>query len=227
MLPESTLQTIFKGYNNIIYDTNCIIYYVFKTEIPIERTGERLTIEASPFTQLVKDITNYIRHNDKKIITLKIAFDEITLYKLAEIVHDKFSEPSFVGNIATKTGPEEYQRRKPIIEQQILRKVTKDIKRLGLGAESWFSIDSSYSPVGGDINNIRGFFSSLFNNSTTKPRFNPLKNPIPSDVDLKLILFSKDKNYPLISNDGDITEFRKELTDNNYTHKIIPLMELG
>lgn len=226
MLPESTLQTIFRGYDDIIYDTNCIVSYVFRTEITIERTGERLIIEETA-TQLVKDLTSYIQTHHKKVIMLKIAFEEITLRKLAKIVHDKFSEPSFVENIATKTGPEEYNKRKDIIEQQILRKVTKDTKRLALGAEAWFKMDSSYIPDANDINNIKSFFRSLFNNPVTKQRFNPHKDSMPSKVDLTLILFSKDKKYPLISNDGDINEFRKELADNNYTHKIIPLMELG
>lgn len=39
--------------------------------------------------------------------------------------------------------------------------------------------------------------------------------------DKKLILFSKDKNCPLISNDLDLTFFSDELLDLNLVHEII------
>ena len=43
----------------------------------------------------------------------------------------------------------------------------------------------------------------------------------PSIEDKKLILFSKDKGCPLISNDLDITFFSRQLLDLNLAHEII------
>lgn len=53
--------------------------------------------------------------------------------------------------------------------------------------------------------------------------FLKLKNrsdQLPSDEDLKLILFSKHKKAPLISNDYDITFFAEELLENSLAYNI-------
>src|SRR3989338_5414994 len=127
ILPDSELQEIFKEYNYIIYDTNCIISYAFRTEITIKRTGEKLIIEETPFTQIAKDLTNYISTHSKKVVALKISFEETAYNRLAGIVNKKFSDHGFVKNIATKTGPSEYQETKYVIQRHILAKVTKTI----------------------------------------------------------------------------------------------------
>ena len=48
----------------------------------------------------------------------------------------------------------------------------------------------------------------------------------PSIEDKKLILFSKDKNCPVISNDLDLTFFREKLLDLNLVYEIIDFNSL-
>ena len=49
----------------------------------------------------------------------------------------------------------------------------------------------------------------------------------PSIEDKKLILFSKDKEYPVISNDLDLTFFQKELLKRNLVHEIIDFTSIN
>ena len=49
----------------------------------------------------------------------------------------------------------------------------------------------------------------------------------PSDEDMKLILFAMEKTAPLISDDWDVTFFRKELSNKNLAHEIINFKEIG
>ena len=49
----------------------------------------------------------------------------------------------------------------------------------------------------------------------------------PSIEDKKLILFSKDKEYPIISNDLDLTFFHEELLKRNLVHQIIDFKSIN
>lgn len=52
-------------------------------------------------------------------------------------------------------------------------------------------------------------------------------NPLPSNEDLKLILFSKYKNAPLISNDYDITFFVDDLLESNLAYDIFEFKSIS
>lgn len=52
------------------------------------------------------------------------------------------------------------------------------------------------------------------------------ESPIPSEVDLELIAFSKDMDFPIISNDNDITFFAEELYENGFSSKIYNFRDL-
>ena len=49
----------------------------------------------------------------------------------------------------------------------------------------------------------------------------------PSIEDKKLILFSKDKECPVISNDLDLTFFQEELLKRNLVHEIIDFASIN
>ena len=49
----------------------------------------------------------------------------------------------------------------------------------------------------------------------------------PSDEDMKLILFAKEKKAPLISNDWDITFFSEELTNENLAYDIVSFNDIS
>lgn len=49
----------------------------------------------------------------------------------------------------------------------------------------------------------------------------------PSSEDKKLILFSKDKECPVISNDLDLTFFQEELLKRNLVHEIIDFTSIN
>ena len=69
-----------------------------------------------------------------------------------------------------------------------------------------------------------------FNDKEKLAEFLALKNTdelSPSDEDMLLILFAKDKQSPLISNDWDITFFAEELYAKNLAYEIFNFKDIS
>jgi len=208
----------FTGYKKVIYDANCIIYLCFKTEEQ-GKSGNLVVIDSPPFTELTCRLTEYLKTYNKIICTLKLVFDEIASLNLAEAVKERTSDQDIRDALGLSRG-EKFPEH---IEYKIVRNMKK--KLIKLQYEEWFEIDPNYLANPQSISEVRNFFRAMFNNPTIQPRFKPHKSPIPSRPDISLILYSRDTLFPLISNDRHIYEFKEELANSNYTHKIIPLLE--
>lgn len=147
--------------------------------------------------------------------------EEINRDLLARAVKERISNETIRRSLGLERG-EEFPR---VIYLKILKNLDKKVKRLKY--KSWFNIETGFQANRSDLKSVGKFFLSLSENHKYQMRFKPHKNPIPSEVDISFILYSKHKKFPLISNDADITEFGNELESKNYTFKIIPLMELA
>ena len=93
--------------------------------------------------------------------------------------------------------------------------------------KNWFEI-KEYSPNESFIDQIKGFYIN-FKDIEMLNEFLTIKrreSPIPSEVDLELIAFSKDMDFPIISNDTDITFFAEELYENGFSSKIYNFRDL-
>jgi len=152
---------------------------------------------------------------------LEIAINEITREGLAKAVARKITDQSIRRSMGLREGeqfPEE-------IEWTILKNLTKKVRKFRY--EIWFEIDNEFKTRPSNVKRLKTFFERLFIDSTIKSSFKSHKRPIPSFVDISLILYSKHAVLPLVSNDAHITEFRNELKAEGYTHEIFPLMALA
>jgi len=69
-----------------------------------------------------------------------------------------------------------------------------------------------------------------FNDKEKLNEFLDLKNTdelSPSDEDMMLILFARDEQFPLISNDWDITFFVEELINENLAYEIVNFKDIS
>ena len=85
-----------------------------------------------------------------------------------------------------------------------------------------------YIPPAELVAPLMKFFKSLINHPKYD-EFSKKKNrdtTIPSFEDLGLMAFSKDKEYPIISNDNDLTFFADELYEKDLTNEIFNFNDL-
>lgn len=96
-----------------------------------------------------------------------------------------------------------------------------------LQKKEWFNV-VDYIPPAELVDPLMKFFKSLINHPKYD-EFSKKKNrdtTIPSFEDLGLMAFSKDKEYPIISNDNDLTFFADELYEKDLTNEIFNFNDL-
>ncbi len=200
----------FSGYKFVIYDANCIIYYCFRTE-HASRKGPLVVIDSPPFTDITRNLTQYLIKKNIKIRTILVIFSELTEDVLSSAIKVRISDEQLRKDLGLARGekfPED-------IEYKLNRNIKKKIKNLRY--ESWFELDDAYGPNFSQLAALRIFFKekAFFAENKGMPHYN----------DMTLILYSKDTMQPLVSNDGHIHDLKDDLQKEGYAHKIIPLME--
>jgi len=200
----------FSGYNSVIYDANCIIYYCFKTEL-LSRKGTLIVIDSPPFTDIIQNVTQFLTNRKIRIRTILIVFNEITTELLSLVIKQRIND----GHLRKDLGLARGEKFPEDIEYNLNKKLKQKVKKMRY--ESWFELDEKYIPDHLLLTKIRTFFYERKNDSEQKG--------IPSNNDMILILYSKDTVLPLISNDNHICKFKEDLEKDKFTHKIIPLME--
>jgi hypothetical protein len=199
----------FNNYSGVAYDAQIIVYYCFSYK------GYKLTGR----TTKARDLTQYLVNNGTAIYVPDFIIDEIKHKSIPKIVNDYIED-----------------RRKPILEwpphpsHGLVLRLTDKVKANfeNLQKKNYFNV-VEYSPDEITFNTIKSFFMN-FNDKDKLNEFLNLKNTnilSPSDEDIMLILFAKDKQIPLISNDWDITFFFEELADKNLAHEIVNFKDIS
>jgi len=205
-------------FKTVIYDTNCVVYQCFKSTVK-GRLGN-VEIDSKPFTDIVKKITQYISDNNKMIYILKIAVDEVNKKKMIVIVRDRLHNPE----IRSAFGLQALERFPEDIEFAIIRKLKQKIIKFQY--EVHVELDNNFAPTNKELVPISNFFDiTIPGDSVLNAKYDPRK--CPAYVDKSLILYSKLRSTPLITNDRGIYDFAVDLENRNLSNKIFPLTKFA
>lgn len=194
-----------KNKDNVIYDSMIIIYYCFndKNHKFLEYTGKTHTL------------TEFLINNNIEIVVPSFLKAEIERKDIMQMIDSIISSNQITNisntNFTVKLG----------LEIKFKNKFKK------LQKKEWFNV-VEYIPSAELLDPLRKFFESLINHPQYE-EFLKKKNrdtPIPSFEDLGLMAFSKDKEYPIISNDNDLTFFAYELYKQDLSNEIFNFDDL-
>lgn len=199
----------FKNYSNVVYDAQIIVYYCFQYD-KYKLTG---------FTTKTRDLTQFLTNNGIEICVPSFIINEINHKSIPKIVNDYVED-----------------KRKPILEWPpkptygLVLKLTDRVRNNfeNIQKKNYFNV-VNYSPDKNSFNSMKSFFKN-FNDKEKINEFLTLKNAenlSPSDEDLMLILFARDIQAPLISNDWDITFFAEELANENLAYIIVNFKDIS
>ena len=198
----------------IIYDANSIIYYCFLHEEKIK--GRTVTIRVMEFTNKIQNLTEQFIKSGFEIVTISGVMNEIYNKGIAKIVEE------FCEDYRTKDliGLPERVRISDRIKLRLARKTEEKIKRLQ--NKTWFTV-VEYEPADKDIERVKSFYESL---SGTPKMVEHMKKkrtrePYPSDVDMSLLIYSKESKAPIVTNDSDLIDFKYELESQGLCFGII------
>lgn len=181
-----------KDKQNVIYDTNIIIYHCFpKGKYNIKQYS-------NPAIRL----TEFLFDQNSIILIPNFVILEIGRKGVYKIVNDYFSN---------------------IENHQKLRLYTKIRYNLDNLKQNPQFVVEDYMPSNDSLESINDAYAEFSNLSNINEYFclKKTNNLNPSLEDKMLILFSKDKESPIVSNDLDLIFFRDELIDKDLVHEII------
>lgn len=194
----------------VAYDSNCLVYYCFLVEIP--ETTPRICVKAI-YTPQARSLTEFIISNGQKIITFTRAYDE-----LRECIYAAVTERMTHRDIEALYGCEYGVHLSDKEKLRVLTSVEKKVRKLQ--NNSWFVIDKTFVPNADELRKIEAFFASQ------KPEdFGT--SMIPSPMDREFINFGLTKTVPLITNDGGISKFARQLQGQGLAYRIFNLLELN
>ena len=181
-----------KNQSNVIYDTNIIVYYLFPD-------GKyRIPL----YTRPAKNLTNFLFNQKSGIVVPHFIIQEIERKGYYNIINDYFNDIRQSSKLALmnklKNNFENLKKNENFLEEYY--KPSDELLE---------AIDNAFNDFN-DLDNIDEYFMRKHTDRVD-----------PSFEDKKLILFSKDKECPVISNDLDLTFFSKELQNLNLVHEII------
>ncbi|WP_405295177.1 hypothetical protein [Methanobrevibacter sp.] len=181
----------------VIYDANVIIYSLFPEKYKIPL-----------LTALAKDLNNFLFNQESTIVVPHFIICEIERKGYYNVIDDYFKDLR------------QSSKFQLMIE---LRHNFENLKNHENFSQEYYqpceelldSIDNAFI----DFNNLDNIGEYFMRKHTD------VLNP--SIEDKKLILFSKDKECPLISNDLDLTFFYEELLKRNLVHEIIDFTSIN
>lgn len=193
--------------DNVIYDANIIVYYCFLYN------NHRI----EEYTTKARKLTEFLINNGSIIVVPKFIVDEIKRKSILNIVKEYVFPPKNIIGLDKNPSYALFYRLNQKVNENFLN-LLKD-----------YFIVENYEPNEEDFILIKSFFME-FDDVEKMNNFLKLKNrsnPLPSNEDLKLILFSKYKNAPLISNDYDITFFVDVLLESNLAYDIFEFKSIS
>ena len=181
----------------VIYDANVIIYSLFPEKYKIPL-----------LTALAKDLNNFLFNKESTIVVPHFIICEIERKGYYKVIDDYFKDlrPSSRFQLMIKLRYNfENLKKHENFSQEYYQPCEKLLE----------SIDNAFI----DFNNLDNIDEYFMRKHTD------VLNP--SIEDKKLILFSKDKECPIISNDLDLTFFHEELLKRNLVHQIIDFKSIN
>ena len=181
----------------VIYDANVIIYSLFPEKYKIPL-----------LTALAKDLNNFLFNKESTIVVPHFIICEIERKGYYKVIDDYFKDlrPSSSFKLMIKLRHNfENLKKHENFSQEYYQPCEKLLE----------SIDNAFI----DFNNLDNIDEYFMRKHTD------VLNP--SIEDKKLILFSKDKECPIISNDLDLTFFHEELLKRNLVHQIIDFKSIN
>ena len=154
------------------------------------------------YTRLAKNLTNFLFNQKSMIVVPHFIIQEIERKGYYNIINDYFND---------------IRQSSKLVLLNKLKNNFKNLKKHENFLEEYYepstglleAIDDAFMDFN-DLDNIDEYFMRKHTDRVD-----------PSSEDKKLILFSKDKKCPVISNDLDLTFFSKELYDLNLVYEII------
>lgn len=191
---------------HISYDSMIIIYYCFNVK-------NHKLIE---YTDKAHTLTEFLIKKNVEIVVPSFLIDEIRRKNINEMITTFVSSSQITNlpknpNFAFKLG----------LEVKFKQKLNNLLKK------EWFTV-VDYIPPTELLKPLNRFFEEVIQH----PKFDEFTKKkkrdttIPSFEDLGLMIFSKDKKQPIISNDNDLTFFADELFEKNLTDKIFNFNDL-
>ncbi len=183
--------------SNVIYDTNIIVYCLF----PDGKYRVPL------YTRPAKSLTSFLFNQDSMITVPHFIIQEIERKGYYNIITDYFKDIRQSSKLA------------------LMNKLKNNFENLRKNENF---LEEYYEPSNELLDAIDNAFIDFNDLDYIDEYFMRKHTDIvdPSLEDKKLILFSKDKECPVISNDLDLTFFSKELLDLNLVHEIIDFNSL-
>ena len=198
----------------VIYDANSIIYYCFMHEEKIR--GKTVTFRVMGLTHKIRSLTEQFLADGVEIETISGVMDEIFVKGIAKIV-DEFCDDYHTKDLI---GLPRKARISSRIRLRLARKTEEKIKRLQ--NKAWFRV-IDYHAGEKEIERVKNFYVSLSGtaNMVEHMKKKRTRTPYPSDVDMVLLIYSKETEAPIVTNDSDLTVFKEELESKGLCFGII------
>ena len=194
------------SFDNITYDTMVILYYCFNIK------NHKLV----EYTNKSQKLTEFLINNGTNIVIPEFLMSEIKNKGIRKI-SEEFIERKQLTNLPKNP------------DMMFLLGIEFKVKRKleHLQNKEWFIVEP-YIPSESIYNQIYTFFKELKNHPKLGEFLKKKKryNPLPSIEDMNLIAFSKEKEYPIISNDYDLTFFAEELLKKRLCSEIFDFRDL-
>ena len=181
----------------VIYDANVIIYSLFPEKYKIPL-----------FTALAKKLNDFLFNQESTIMVPHFIIAEIERKGYYNVINDYFKD----------------LRQSSKFQLMIkLRHNFENLKKHENFSQEY------YQPSQDLLDSIDNAFIDFANLKNIGEYFIRKHTDVlnPSIEDKKLIIFSKDKKCPIISNDLDLTFFQEELLKRNLVHKIIDFKSIN
>lgn len=199
-------MTSLSTHTAVIYDAQLIIYRCFKSEVKA-RDGTKVVIDSPLFTDLTRNLTEFLIEKHKKIKTIRVIFEEADKKLISCVVIERLNDKNLRLQLGLK--PDEKVNRMTVLT--LNKKLRQKINRLRY--QPWFVVDDYYKPNQNLLLAIIKFY---------KPK--KLKHQL-SYEDQCLIAYSKESMLPAITNDSHIYDYRIDLEKKKLAHKLIPLKD--
>lgn len=186
-----------KNKTHVIYDANIIIYSLFPEKYKIPL-----------LTALAKDLNNFLFNQESEIMVPHFIILEIERKGYYHVINDYFKDL------------------RPASRFQLMIKLRHNFEKLK--KHEMFS-QEYYQPSEELLESIDNVFADFNNLDNIDEYFMRKHTDVlnPSIEDKKLILFSKYKQCPVISNDLDLTFFKEELRKRNLVYEIIDFKSIN
>lgn len=197
------------NHHHVIYDAQIIVYYCFMY-------NQHRIID---FTNKSRILTDFLINNDIKIMVPESVIIELK-EKGFESIISEYTASKYPSQILGL--PKNLSN---TFKYYMQKKLENNFRKML--SSSWFEV-KQYSPNSVSIDSIRSFFENIADNRILE-EFLVKKgrdDPIPSDVDIEIIAFSKDMGSPVVSNDYDITFFADELFEKDLSNRLYHFTDL-